>query len=56
MRSYAVIPPLMLDAAQRRCVFYNENGALQDMEADFKVKFVKFLCVCEQSIRLIGLH
>lgn len=37
MRSYAVIPPLMLDAAQRRCVFYNENGALQDMEADFKV-------------------
>lgn len=39
MRSYAVIPPLMLDTAQRRCVFYNENGALQDMEADFKVKF-----------------
>lgn len=37
MRSYAVIPPLMLDSAQRRCVFYNENGALQDMEADFKV-------------------
>lgn len=37
MRSYAVIPPLMLDARQRRCVFYNENGALQDMEADFKV-------------------
>lgn len=38
MRSYAVIPPLMLDARQKRCVFYNENGALQDMEADFKVK------------------
>lgn len=36
MRSYAVIPPLMLDARERRCVFYNENGALQDMEADFK--------------------
>lgn len=43
MRSYAVIPPLMLDAAQRRCVFYNENGALQDMEADFKVKILKFV-------------
>lgn len=39
MRSYAVIPPLMLDARERRCVFYNENGALQDMEADFEVIF-----------------
>lgn len=37
MRSYAVIPPLMLDTRQKRCVFYNENGALVDMEADFKV-------------------
>lgn len=37
MRSYAVIPPLMLDAKQRRCVFYNENGSMNDMEADFKV-------------------
>lgn len=37
MRSYAVIPPLMLDARQRRCVFHNENGAFVDMETDFKV-------------------
>lgn len=36
MRSYAVIPPLMLDQRQRRCIFVNENGALIDMETDFK--------------------
>lgn len=34
MRSYAVIPPLMLDTRQRKCVFYNENGLVQDMEAE----------------------
>lgn len=43
MRSYAVIPPLMLDAKQRRCVFYNENGAMQDMEADFKVSLIQLV-------------
>lgn len=37
MRSYAVIPPLILDAKQKRYVFHNENGALTDMENDFKV-------------------
>lgn len=37
MRSYAVIPPLILDTRQRKCVFYNENGVVLDMEADFKV-------------------
>lgn len=37
MRSYAVIPPLILDARQKRCVFYNENGLVTDMENDFKV-------------------
>lgn len=37
MRSYAVIPPLMLDSRQRRLVFNNENGALIDMETEFKV-------------------
>ncbi|XP_055601175.1 uncharacterized protein LOC129750017 isoform X2 [Uranotaenia lowii] len=36
MRSYAVIPPLMLDSRQRRLVFKNENGALIDMETEFK--------------------
>ncbi|GAB0091183.1 uncharacterized protein DMENIID0001_059960 [Sergentomyia squamirostris] len=36
MRSYAVIPPLMLDVNQKKYYFVNENGALADMEADFK--------------------
>ncbi|XP_059608469.1 uncharacterized protein LOC132256217 isoform X2 [Phlebotomus argentipes] len=36
MRSYAVIPPLMLDAHQKKYFFINENGAMADMEADFK--------------------
>lgn len=41
MRSYAVIPPLMIDTkVQKPCVFYNENGAMADMEADFKVIFL----------------
>nr|XP_036232555.1 uncharacterized protein LOC106620013 isoform X3 [Bactrocera oleae] len=31
MRSYAVIPPLMFDARQRRCVYHNENGFIEDM-------------------------
>lgn len=38
MRSYAVIPPLMLSNERKRCIFKNENGALVDMEAEFKVK------------------
>uniref|UniRef100_A0A1L8DXF1 Putative histone H3-k4 methylation n=1 Tax=Nyssomyia neivai TaxID=330878 RepID=A0A1L8DXF1_9DIPT len=36
MRSYAVIPPLMLDTHQKKYYFINENGAMMDMEADFK--------------------
>uniref|UniRef100_A0A182YI53 SANT domain-containing protein n=1 Tax=Anopheles stephensi TaxID=30069 RepID=A0A182YI53_ANOST len=43
MRSYAVIPPLMLDSRQRRLVFNNENGALIDMETEFK------LCIAFQE-------
>lgn len=52
MRSYAVIPPLMLDSRQRRLVFNNENGALIDMETEFKVrktsKISLFLVVRQQ--------
>lgn len=36
MRSYAVIPPLLLDQRQRRLVFHNENGICTDMEGAFK--------------------
>lgn len=45
MRSYAVIPPLILDARQKRCVFYNENGLVTDMENDFKVCLNILRCV-----------
>lgn len=44
MRSYAVIPPLILDARQKRCVFYNENGLVTDLENDFKVCINNSLC------------
>lgn len=43
MRSYAVIPPLMLDTRQRRIYFENENGALTDMELEFKVCLYEFI-------------
>lgn len=36
MRSYAVIPPLMYDARQRRNYYSNENGFLPDMVANYK--------------------
>lgn len=45
MRSYAVIPPLMLRTP--KIVFKNENGAMEDMEQEFKVNHLKmkqFLC------------
>lgn len=38
MRSYAVIPPLMLDSEQKRYPFINENGLLGDIVADAKVR------------------
>ena len=34
MRSYAVVPPLLLDAKQRRIAFQNRNGLLQPDELD----------------------
>lgn len=39
MRSYSVIPPLILDARQRRYAFSNENGLMEhiDTEANAKV-------------------
>uniref|UniRef100_A0A1A9WAT0 SANT domain-containing protein n=1 Tax=Glossina brevipalpis TaxID=37001 RepID=A0A1A9WAT0_9MUSC len=40
MRSYAIIPPLMFDAYQRRCVYHNENGAVRDMVAVHKERAV----------------
>lgn len=34
MRSYAVIPPLLLDSKQRRIAFQNRNGLLQPEELE----------------------
>lgn len=34
MRSYAVIPPLLLDSKQRRKAFHNRNGLLQVEELE----------------------
>ncbi|KRT86345.1 hypothetical protein AMK59_1175, partial [Oryctes borbonicus] len=36
MRSYAVIPPIMLDAKERKHVYQNNNGHILDMEAVHK--------------------
>lgn len=36
MRSYAVIPPILLDARQRKVTYMNNNGHVVDMEAECK--------------------
>lgn len=36
MRSYAVVPPLLLDARQRSVFYINNNGKLDDFAADYK--------------------
>ncbi|CAH1393589.1 unnamed protein product [Nezara viridula] len=38
MRSYAVVPPLLLDAKQRSIYYVNNNGRLEDFTADYKEK------------------
>ncbi|XP_044739658.1 uncharacterized protein LOC123301011 isoform X2 [Chrysoperla carnea] len=36
MRSYAVIPPILLDARQRKLCYSNNNGHILDMETEYK--------------------
>lgn len=36
MRSYAVIPPMLLDAKQRKVTYQNDNGFIEDMEEVYK--------------------
>ncbi|CAB3362401.1 Hypothetical predicted protein [Cloeon dipterum] len=36
MRSYAVVPPILLDSKQRRYVFINTNGLIEDYEQEYK--------------------
>ncbi|KAG8223441.1 hypothetical protein J437_LFUL008521 [Ladona fulva] len=36
MRSYAVIPPILLDAKQRKLTYQNNNGLIEDFVAEYK--------------------
>lgn len=36
MRSYAVIPPMLLDARQRRISYVNNNGRIEDFAAEYQ--------------------
>ncbi|XP_059487311.1 nuclear receptor corepressor 2 isoform X2 [Neocloeon triangulifer] len=36
MRSYAVVPPILLDSKQRKHVFINTNGLIEDYEGEYK--------------------
>ncbi|KAJ9589601.1 hypothetical protein L9F63_017186, partial [Diploptera punctata] len=36
MRSYAVVPPILLDARQRRMTYSNNNGRIEDFTAEYK--------------------
>lgn len=51
MRSYAVIPPLMLDAKERKNVYQNNNGHIVDMEAVHKSRqFLNIWTAAEKEI------
>ncbi len=36
MRSYCVIPPMLLDARQRKLCFHNNNGIVDEPHEDYK--------------------
>lgn len=36
MRNLAVIPPMMLDARQRKLRYYNNNGRIEDPMSEYK--------------------
>lgn len=36
MRSYAVVPPLLFDARQRRISYINNNGRIEDFAAEYQ--------------------
>lgn len=38
MRSYAVIPPILLDSRQRRLWYVNKNGFVEDLSQEYKEK------------------
>lgn len=36
MRSYAVVPPILLDVRQRRVRYLNRNSLVEDLSSDYK--------------------
>lgn len=40
MRSYAVIPPILLDSRQRKLCYSNKNGHILDMESEYKERLL----------------
>lgn len=51
MRSYAVIPPIMLDGKERKNVYQNNNGHILDMEAVHKSRqFLNIWTAAEKEI------
>lgn len=51
MRSYAVIPPMMLDARQRKLRYTNNNGRVEDpMDEDEERKFINVWTPQEKNI------
>lgn len=51
MRSYAVIPPMMMDARQRALRFINYNGLIEDPMQDFEeAKHYNIWTVAEKQI------
>ncbi|KAL5016148.1 hypothetical protein ScPMuIL_005737 [Solemya velum] len=51
MRSYAVVPPMMLDARQRKLRYINNNSLIEDPMAEYKER--QYLNVWTQSERQI---
>lgn len=51
MRSYAVVPPMMLDARQRKLRYTNNNGRVEDpMAEDEERKFINVWTPQEKNI------
>lgn len=51
MRSYAVIPPILLDSKERKITYQNNNGHIVDMEAVYKSRqFLNVWTASEKEI------
>lgn len=51
MRSYAVIPPILLDSRQRRLKYVNNNGKLEDFSREYKERqLLNFWTTAEHEV------